>query len=85
MPSPGTATLRSGDSRRRDTSRPVGRTPARKVLGDAVFFGDVLANGGLDDRMALLPRRSVGLGTQDAAASGPGGVPTECPGNTADP
>ncbi|MFJ5774617.1 aminotransferase class I/II-fold pyridoxal phosphate-dependent enzyme [Streptomyces sp. NPDC093094] len=25
---------------------------ARAVLGDAVFFGDVLANGGLDDRMA---------------------------------
>ncbi|KOV72329.1 ornithine decarboxylase [Streptomyces sp. AS58] len=24
---------------------------ARAVLGDAVFFGDVLANGGLDDRM----------------------------------
>ncbi|MGW4518306.1 aminotransferase class I/II-fold pyridoxal phosphate-dependent enzyme [Streptomyces sp. NPDC004393] len=25
---------------------------ARAVLGDAVFFGDVLANGGLDDRLA---------------------------------
>ncbi len=25
---------------------------AREVLGDAVFYGDVLANGGLDDRLA---------------------------------
>ncbi len=35
----------------RATNRPAAPTPRPRGAGDAVFYGDVLASGGLDDRL----------------------------------
>ncbi|TFV31562.1 hypothetical protein E4K10_05005 [Streptomyces sp. T1317-0309] len=64
--SPGTTTLRTG-IHAAGHKQARGADPRAQGAGGCRVFGDVLANGGLDDRMALLPRRSVGLGTRDAS------------------